>query len=430
MKKPVIKVDTNDLSPFREIVEYLVTNDNSLKGLSSYAVNVNFRWSKIINTACAGHGFIFFNPDFWIKLTEKERITVIAHEFWHLILNHLSRGLSLDQDKFNIATDYCINLILQKQGHNVKTSFGNNPLLIDEQYDGLSSESIYKLLPDLKKIALYIQTKSHDGKKEITQIQINGQTILDPTDRETIESLIEEECKKQGTTLTEQIEKTKKELEKALEASKGQGGPDNNVDRVLKREKYQSKIKRATYQEVFKKHLTNPLSGGKRTFMRNSRRQINNSLRIKGKFRKRGGKNRLKHLVYALDTSGSITEEQANEFFTSASEIKKIMNPSLMTVLLWDARIRAERIFTEFEPMERMEVSAGGWTCLQDVWKRMKQLEPDTLVIFTDLLVNFPPKPEWEVIWIVPSEYERNPATMPTLPDYGEIFVLENTRAR
>lgn len=75
-----------------------------------------------------------------------------------------------------------------------------------------------------------------------------------------------------------------------------------------------------------------------------------------------------------------------------------------MTVMLWDTKIKFEKVFKEDEKLDNIRVTAGGGTNLKPVYRRVNQLNPEALVIFTDLQVYIPPKPNWETIWFVPDK--------------------------
>ena len=173
--------------------------------------------------------------------------------------------------------------------------------------------------------------------------------------------------------------------------------------------------------KIFADYLTDPLSGGKRTFMRPSRRSHGSPSKLltPGRFPKRGHKNRLTHLVYALDVSGSITKQQAQQFHDSVRTIKELLNPEKLTVLLFDTRIVFEKTFTDKEKYGNIAVHAGGGTNLKDVYKRMSQLDAEAMVCFTDLCVTIPPQPSWESIWIVPHMRCSVPVGL-----YGEVYLM------
>lgn len=408
MKKPS-KTYTSGLSTnpdlpsanetLRVYVEEMLHKDKRFVGLSLYVVHVNFFWSYTISTACAGHGFIFFNPNFWDSLTHEKKKTVIAHEIWHLVLDHLERGKDLDPEDYNIAGDHVINLGLKADGFDMKGKFGTIEPCCDPKFAGMSTEQVYRII--------HKQRSSAKGS-----IPLSGS----PSPSQ-IEDLVKQVLQGTGIDLNKQIEDNNKKREEAV--AKAPGKSTGSEARLLQTESKKVFIKEASYEEIFEDYLIDPLSGGKRTYLRPSRRPCHSGLKLKGKYPKRGKDNRLTHLVYALDVSGSISSHQANQFLRSAKTLKEKLKPKLMTVMLWDTRIKFEKTFREDESLDNIRVQAGGGTCLQPVFARVKQINPEALVIFTDLEVAIPPKPEWEVIWFVTSKTCRtNHVT------YGEVYLV------
>ncbi|ANJ20762.1 HNH endonuclease [Roseobacter phage RD-1410W1-01] len=389
---------------FRSIVEDMLLTDNRFVGLTSYVLQIKFWWSEAIDTACAGAGFIFFNPKFWDKLDAERRKTVVAHEIWHLILNHLDRGEGLDPESYNIAGDYVINWHLKEDGFCVDNPFGDIDILLNGKYAGMSTEAVYAKVHKQRKQ----DPKSHAAP--------HGTPTADQ-----IEDLIKEALNGTGKDLGQQKKQNDQARDEAVQQAKA-GNGDGSTDRILASEGFKVFIQEKTYEEIFEQWLLDPLSGGKRTYLRPSRRQIAGGLRLKGKFQKRGKHNRLTHLVYALDVSGSITAKQAQQFLRSAKTLKEKLNPVLMTVILWDTKIKFEKVFKEDETLDNIRVTAGGGTNLTPVYKRLKQLNPEAAVIFTDLEVTIPPKPSWETIWFVPNlgigDYWLQKV------NYGEVYLV------
>jgi predicted metal-dependent peptidase len=393
---------TQDL---RYYVEEMLNKDKRFEGMSRYILNLNFYWSSAIKTACAGHGFIFFNFEYWSKLLEEQKKTVIAHEIWHIMLKHLERGEGYDQRIANQAFDHVINLGLKADGFMMDQGmdFGHIKPCCDPRFTNMGFMEIYRIL----KQEIKDDPSSHPGNPS------------EPS-REQIEDLIKEAIKDQNIDLLQVKQENDKAVDKALKA----GSQTGNSDRLLQHAGRQVEIKEASYDEIFEKYLIDPLSGGKRTHLRPSRRQPKSGLRLKGKFPKRGRKNRLTRLVYALDVSGSITRDQANQFIASANTLKQKLNPSEMIIILWDTQIKFEKIFREDEPIKNIRVRAGGGTDLTEVYERVEQLNPEALVIFTDLFVSIPPKPSWETIWFVPDlpYIQTNHVT------YGDVYLIPETK--
>lgn len=401
-------------STFRVIVQEMLLTDKRFVGMSRYVTSIQFYWSTSIETACAGMGFIFFNPIFWEKLVPEQQKTVVAHEIWHLILNHLERCEGLDPDSYNIAGDHVINLTLQEDGFPIhqNSDFGGITPCCDPAYKGMTTEQIY--------------AKIHEERKKNPG---SHKPASGTPSKDQIEDLIKEALAGTGDSVKDQKEKDDalRDQVATQAAMQPPGSGPGGEDRLIRTERKQVFIKEATYEEIFEEWLIDPLSGGKRTFMRPSRRQVGNGLRLKGKFPKRGRKNRLTHLVYALDVSGSITSYQAQQFLRSAKTLKEKLNPKLMTVMLWDTQIKFEKVFREDETLDNIKVNAGGGTNLQPVYNRVKQINPEALVIFTDLCVDIPPKPTWETIWFVPDpnmykdQYMNQYLQAVT---YGDVYVV------
>ena len=58
-----------------------------------------------------GHFVMIYNPEFFAPLTEKERLGVLKHEFYHLVFEHVTGRLPEGgmSKLWNVATDLAIN---------------------------------------------------------------------------------------------------------------------------------------------------------------------------------------------------------------------------------------------------------------------------------------------------------------------------------
>lgn len=392
-------------------VDDMLAVDKRFKGMSKYVYDVNFYWSAQIPTACAGHGFIFFNPMWWDKMGYEERKTVIAHEIWHLILKHLDRGVDKDPESYAQAIDHVVNHACNDDGFlttltpgGTPTDFGEMGMVIDQRFHNMGSDAIYGIIHAERKK----DPKSHPPSNAPSKDQV--------------EDLVKQalQASNSNMDLKEAAEQNEQAVDDAHHKIAGNGA--GRTAKLLSTDGLKIFIKKATYEEIFSEFLIDPLSGGKRTFLRPSRRQQSGTLRLKGKYPRRGRKNRLTHLVYALDVSGSITGHQKKQFLASSKTLKEKLNPVLMTVILWDDGLRFEKTFREDETLDNINVMTGGGTNLNPVYARVKQLMPEALVIFTDLQVTIPPKPEWDTIWFVPDlhigDYYLNQVT------YGDVYLI------
>ena len=93
-------------------------------------------------TAATDGSKIFFDCEFYSKLTDGERQFVLAHEVWHNIFLHFLRQGTRDRNLWNVATDCEINHMLQNEGMEVlKDGCFPDPIVA-----GKSAEDIYAYL--------------------------------------------------------------------------------------------------------------------------------------------------------------------------------------------------------------------------------------------------------------------------------------------
>lgn len=94
-----------------------------------------------IKTAATDGTHLFYNPPYIDKLDPVQLRGLIAHEVMHCVFNHMTRRQERNPELWNVACDYAINnhlidagFILPKGG------------LVDPAYKNMSAEQIYSLL--------------------------------------------------------------------------------------------------------------------------------------------------------------------------------------------------------------------------------------------------------------------------------------------
>jgi len=97
-------------------------------------------------TACTDGDNVFVDIDFYSRLTQDERLFVLAHEVWHSVLLHFARRQRRDRERFNVAADLEIHFALE--GEKMREPF---VLPHDSAWKGLSAEEIYERLPGFMK---------------------------------------------------------------------------------------------------------------------------------------------------------------------------------------------------------------------------------------------------------------------------------------
>ena len=94
-----------------------------------------------LGTAAVDGRNLYFNTQFFNKMSNKEIEFVIAHEILHCVFDHLGRREDRNPKIYNIAADYIVNNLL------VRDRIGTKPTFIDcyqdFKYDNWSSEAVY-----------------------------------------------------------------------------------------------------------------------------------------------------------------------------------------------------------------------------------------------------------------------------------------------
>lgn len=113
-------------------------------------------------------------------------------------------------------------------------------------------------------------------------------------------------------------------------------------------------------------------------------------------------------VVVAIDTSGSIGQEQINEFASELVSICEAVEPEAVRILWWDTKVHGEQ---KFKPDQygaigsMLKPQGGGGTrvgCVSEYINK-KSIKAECVIVFTDGYVEGDPK--WQIdaptLWMV-----------------------------
>ena len=114
------------------------------------------------------------------------------------------------------------------------------------------------------------------------------------------------------------------------------------------------------------------------------------------------------HLVVAIDTSGSIGQEELSEFLSEVKGIAEEVSPELVDLIYWDSRVAAHETYTESEVpniVSSTKPRGGGGTspsCVSDYLKK-EQIVPQCVIVLTDGYVGNDWGNDWPapVMWAI-----------------------------
>jgi len=113
-------------------------------------------------------------------------------------------------------------------------------------------------------------------------------------------------------------------------------------------------------------------------------------------------------IVIGVDTSGSIGEDELEQFAGEISAISDEAQPEAIHVVYCDAAVQSSQQFAPSEPIN-LEPKGGGGTDFRPVfeWVDANQIAPVCLIYLTDLCCHsYPPIPEYPVLWVTDSRRE------------------------
>ena len=317
-----------------------------------------FVWDPSAETAWCNGTTIGWNPPFYTWLSPEERITVLAHELWHTGFDHMDRmGKVHCPQKWNIAADYVINNMLYNAGFVFGEKLMSLKPYLDLQYDNMTTEQVYNLLPE---------------DPPAPQPLDNDVRPADEPSKQTVKSSII----------------------KAMQASrmsKEVGVIPGEVELVM--EKFLNPI---LPWEILLQHYFTELCSDDYSWKRPSRRYDDEYLPSLL------GDSGLEHLIYYIDVSGSVTDEDVLRCNSETKFIHETLAPKRLTLVTFDESIQDTYEFTDDMPFEKIVIHGRGGTELDPVRQHIVKHKPTAAVIFSDLYCHpMEMDPGVPVLWIV-----------------------------
>jgi predicted metal-dependent peptidase len=348
-------------------------------------------WSEEIPTAgVAKHNINYklrINPEFWDTLSLDHRIGLTKHEMLHLAFFHpLMRDSFPDAKLFNIAADMEINQYIEDQylpeGGIKLDSFPG--IVFPEKagtrtyYDILSQNQDNQTVQNLMDAMGQGQPQSEDGLDNPNH------------DWEEFEGMSDAEKRLMQTQMEYQMKELAEEVKKSRGTVPGEIKELIKNFNVFEQPKFDWKgyIRRFIGRSV--KVYTKKL---RRKF--NKRFEDNPGLKIKQK----------KHILVAVDTSGSVSTDELKEFFSEVHHMHK--TGCDVTVVQCDTAISDIR---PYKQSNEIALHGRGGTSFEPVieYYDANQKKYTCLIYFTDGEAPAPAKPRGHILWVLSSRCSMN----------------------
>lgn len=339
--------------------------------------------------------------------TQAEVNGLILHENLHIGLRHHLHGADMfkeDGDKANKAADYVVNDMIteisKKYPELVQLPRGG---LYDPQYHNMSMREIYKLLKSKKGGGGGGGKPDKEGEKGSGSG--GGEYEFDKHDFG--KPMTQEEAKEMDGKIDRAIR------EGALLA--GRLGIDlpRSVTDLLNPV--------IDWKKELADFVTSSCKGkDEYTWRKFNRRLISNDIYLPTVENETIGE-----VVVAIDTSGSIGQEQLNAFASELVSICDAVSPDAVRVLWWDTKVHGEQLFTDnYDQIGSMlKPLGGGGTRVSSVaeYINKKKINAECVLVFTDGFLESDVK--WDIsaptLWMVTENRNWTPPS-------GKKVFMEN----
>lgn len=319
---------------------------------------------------------IRYNPSFIEKQSVIQFAGLMAHECWHVAFQHVARRNDRDPYVWNAAADYVINNMLVKSGFEIPKGG-----LVDAKYDEeWSTDEVYDDLmkdsptsPNFEDLMLDLNEKDGDQSTKNNKVSIES-------DITNIVIRARTQAMASGKNIKGEI-------------------PDEilrTIDELLN--------PKLPWPVILHKFLDQRIKEDYSWARRNRRYS---SATYMPSLHSHG----LGNLTFAIDTSGSITEEGLQEMLSEIKGIQQTFNPESMKIIDCDAEIHTVYEVTQGMDILDLKFHGGGGTSFLPVLDYVNKHPTQALIYFTDLYGEEEMDPvDYPVLWICNSSHE--PATI------------------
>ena len=341
-------------------------------------------WDESIPTAATNGKSIWWSPHWFLSLPKPARVTVQAHEVWHVARLHMIRRGNRDPRLWNMATDIRINNDLKAMGFSF---VGLEGACMDDKYPPeMPEEDIYE---DLIKNAVQPPPMNpFDGDL--------GSEPGDPGDGSSSGGGNAPGPYNSGPpdkkAAVEQLQAVAQAIQQA-KLQKQAGSIPGQLELIV--DEFLSPV--IPWEQVLFNWFTDLITEDY-SWRRPNRRYQDMYLPSL-----QSDEQRLTCLHYYFDVSGSVTDQMIKRFNSEVKYIKDTFNPEKLVLVMFDTKIHEIYEISENDVFDRIKVTGRGGTCLQCVHSHIEETKPTAAIIFTDLECQpmQPLKVSIPIIWTV-----------------------------
>jgi len=337
---------------------------------------------------------LLYNPEFMESLSDEHKVGVIKHEFYHLILKHLTARLpftsATEPEKmkvWNVAADLAINSHIADELPDMACIPGRGPF--STYVTGCTTEAYFKKLMEDKEqqTGPYQPSKDGDPQEPDTMDDHSGWSEdKEGQDGPSPADIMEEKLK----------DMAKEAMEDAGKSSNGWG----SVPYSIRKELVKLTAVTVSPEKVLRHFIKTSVNSGRTTTIR----RINRRYPYIHPGYKR---NKTSNIAISIDQSGSVSDEMLQTFFSFLNNLSTI---ATFTVIPFHSGVIEDKVYVwkkgERRPWRR--VCYGG-TNFNPPTEYVNKRNFDGHIILTDMQAPKPIASNCQRLWITTSRHKKYP---------------------
>jgi predicted metal-dependent peptidase len=359
---------------------------------------------KVKTTAVDGRR-LAFNPA-WSDVTPMPELeAAFAHQVLTCALGHHLRRGTRDRAIWNDASDHAVNQELKQAGFSLPAG-----ALLDPRFSGLHTEAIYAAL-EAEKPQDGGGQGDGQGQGQSSPKGDPGQSQPGGKGEEATGTV--EDARDEGGQGADEAEKAQQAVDwqeavaQASQVARGCGKLPGGIERAIQ-EFLNPKV---DWREALPRLLTAKAKEDY-SWSRPNRRYMSQGIYLPSLDSIKAGV-----LALAVDISGSISQATVDQFVAEIEEIRAVMKPEELVVMMFDTQVRKTYCFGS-DDLISIKAMGGGGTAFDHPVRLLAEegVVPDFLVYLTDLCSSaFPPEPEYPVVWV---------STMKGKAPFGDVILM------
>lgn len=297
---------------------------------------------------------LYINPEKFLELPKDQAIFLLCHEAMHIALMHMFRIGERNHLLWNYAGDYVINYHLNKNEFSLIPN-----CLYNSDYRDMTTEEIYEILKN--------------------QVQQDLSNVLGS------------DIKTPQVGDDEDLVEVQEEVARVVESAVNSATPGSIPGELARF--FEERRPKVPWQVVLQRYLTS-FNKPETNWNRRNRRFRNY---MPTPFVKSVGT-----ISFAVDTSGSVSDELFNNLMSEIVHVFKQCKPELIELILFDHILQSvDQIRNEHE-LKEVSLKGGGGTSVDEVMEYFNNNSTSNLLcILTDGYLDTSPECHKNLLWIV-----------------------------